>query len=650
MKNKTLGNKLFKSGKVLIAVAGVSVIMTNAVIPVISTVSADTNKVTPVHTASNWRANDQKTVDNNMRSQGINSINDLSNYNVVWGDTLTTIANHFHTTADELKNKFNIVNADFIVAGFELSNQSQFNSIGRELLSSSITSLNKNTTAAYLQKPTNVDRRPDSNNSTSNTEQKQVVAVNHGYSVTANNNVTDKAAADQAAAEKAAADKAAADQAAADKAAADKAAADKAAADKAAAEQAAADKAAADKAAADKAAAEQAAADKAAADKAAADKAAADKAAADKAAADKAAADTPFADKAVHTIYTGTNTYLYTTKELTTIATTPLQGDTSVIAYPDGITTALTGKNAGDLAIPVTYKGQNLYFKGTFEGLTSNGLYPDGYYYALTDTAFYGVVKPTDPSVKLDAPFLNGSTWFYFFDGGSTIYSYQNNVWTGHTFLNAAADKAAAEQAAADKAAADQAAADKAAADKAAADKAAADKAAADKAAADKAAADKAAADQAAADKAAADKAAADQAAAEKAAADKAAAEKAAADKATADKAAQSNISSNFVAGNIETVGKYSKKLIVGFAGTDITPFTVTKVSVSDGSNLSVSYSEEELETLGFKPGDGNEFGGYLRPQQGSIGWDTSNLLVTATVRLQDGKVITVTHKVTPVN
>ncbi|WP_265481529.1 histone H1-like repetitive region-containing protein, partial [Lactiplantibacillus plantarum] len=288
------------------------------------------------------------------------------------------------------------------------------------------------------------------------------------------NAAADKAAADKAAADKAVADKAAADKAAADKAAADKAAADKAAADKAAADKAAADKAAAEKAAADKAAAEKAAADKAAADKAAADKAAADKAAAEKAAADKAAADTPFADKAVHTIYTGTNTYLYTTKELTTIATTPLQGDTSVIAYPDGITTALTGKNAGDLAIPVTYKGQNLYFKGTFEGLTSNGLYPDGYYYALTDTAFYGVVKPTDPSVKLDAPFLNGSTWFYFFDGGSTIYSYQNNVWTGHTFLNAAADKAAADKAAADKAVADKAAADKAAAEKAAADKAAA--------------------------------------------------------------------------------------------------------------------------------------------------------------------------------
>uniref|UniRef100_UPI001EDB9BA5 hypothetical protein n=1 Tax=Lactiplantibacillus plantarum TaxID=1590 RepID=UPI001EDB9BA5 len=203
------------------------------------------------------------------------------------------------------------------------------------------------------------------------------------------------------------------------------------------AKKAAADKAAAEKAAAEKAAAEKAAADKAAADKAAADKAAADKAAADKAAADKAAADTPFADKAVHTIYTGTNTYLYTTKELTTIATTPLQGDTSVIAYPDGITTALTGKNAGYAAIPVTYKGQNLYFKGNFEGLTLNNLYPDGYYRVAAETAFEGVVKPTDPSVKLDAPFLNGSTWFYYFDGGFTIYTYQNNVWTGSTFSNA---------------------------------------------------------------------------------------------------------------------------------------------------------------------------------------------------------------------
>ncbi|WP_196296328.1 histone H1-like repetitive region-containing protein [Pediococcus damnosus] len=556
MKNKILGNKLFKSGKVLIAVAGVSVIMTSAVIP-ISTASANTNKVTPVHTASNWRANDQKTVDNNMRSQGIDSINDLSKAN--------------HSAADKAAAK-------------------------------------KAAAKKAAAKKAAAKKAAANKAAAKKAAAKKAAAKK----AAAKKAAAKKAAAKKAAAKKAAANKAAAKKAAAKKAAAKKAAADKAAADKAAAKKAAADKAAADKAAADKAAADKAAADKAAADKAAADKAAADNAvggvdnlndpnlmsviekqyniaqfagltsqynvimqnarddgidttalttaynnlnqfmadilvdpdhasdvnraiykkyqdaynaelsniqnalqnnannkfasaasaesqaaiatsqafsaadsafnqaqgisnrvdsemavqssATDKAqsaadsafsqaAADKAAAatvdsssssettnptvDTPFADKAVHTIYTGTNTYLYTTKELTTIATTPLQGDTSVIAYPDGITTALTGKNAGDLAIPVTYKGQNLYFKGTFEGLTSNGLYPDGYYYALTDTAFYGVVKPTDPSVKLDAPFLNGSTWFYSFDGGSTIYSYQNNVWTGHTFLNA---------------------------------------------------------------------------------------------------------------------------------------------------------------------------------------------------------------------
>ncbi|MGZ1179667.1 histone H1-like repetitive region-containing protein [Lactobacillus delbrueckii subsp. bulgaricus] len=365
MKNKILGNKLFKSGKVLIAVAGVSVIMTNAVIPVISTASANTNNVTDKAAAK--KAAPKKAAAKKAAAK--------------------------KAAAKKAAAK------------------------------------------------------------------KAAAKKAAAKKAAAKKAAAKKAAAKKAAAKKAATDKAAADKAAADKAAADKAAADKAAADKAAADKAAADKAAADKAAADKAAADKAAADKAAADKAAADKAAADKAAADKAAADEAAASsnsesatvdsssssettnptvyTPFAGKAVHTIYTGTNTYLYTTKELTTIATTPLQGNTSVIAYPDGITTALTGKNAGDQAIPVTYKGQNLYFKGTWGDLTSNGLYTDGYYYALTDTTFYGVVKPTDPSVKLDAPFLNGSTWFYYFDGGVTIYSYKNNVWTGNTFLNA---------------------------------------------------------------------------------------------------------------------------------------------------------------------------------------------------------------------
>ena len=117
-----------------------------------------------------------------------------------------------------------------------------------------------------------------------------------------------------------------------------------------------------------------------------------------------------------------------------------------------------------------------------------------------------------------------------------------------------------------------------------------------------------------------------------------------------AEKVMESHLSSNFVAGSVQSVGKYAQKLIVAFSVNDITPFTVTNVSVSDGSNLSVTYSQEELQALGFNtnPGGGEKFMNYLTPPQGSNGWDTSNLLVTATVKLQSGKVITVTKKVLP--
>ncbi|WP_228406406.1 hypothetical protein [Lactiplantibacillus plantarum] len=231
--------------------------------------------------------------------------------------------------------------------------------------------------------------------------------------------------------------------------------------------------------------------------------------------------------------------------------------------------------------------------------MTSNGLYPDGYYYALTDTAFYGVVKPTDPSVKLDAPFLNGSTWFYFFDGGLTIYSYQNNVWTGHTFLNAAADNAAA---------------DKAAADKAAADKAAADKAAADKAAADKAAADKAAAEQAAADESSAP------------------------------------LNMNLEASGMDTVGKYAKRLYILLTGADGRPRTVTGIKVSEGNGLTTSYTEEQLQGMGLNVNltADKVLTAYLPSRVGTQGWDTSNLTVNVDVKLENGPTTTLTDKIIP--
>ncbi|WP_260157487.1 LysM peptidoglycan-binding domain-containing protein [Leuconostoc mesenteroides] len=465
MKNKTLGNKLFKSGKIIVAVAGISIISASAVMPALSTATADSRTFKYDNSAFNWVANDQKTVDKNIKSQGITSINDLSNYRVVWGDTLTVIANHFHTTPEELKNKFNIANVDFIVAGYELRNQSQFNNIGQSLLSSGKESGNTSTRGTYLNKNSNgssFSGAPDStryltqkigSKAVIDSQQSKVRVVSNKGA--ADKAAADKAAADQAAADQAAADKAAADKAAADKAAADKAAADKAAADKAAADQAAADQAAADKAAADKAAADKAAADKAAADKAAADKAAADKAAADKAAADQAAADKAAADKAA--------------------------------ADKAAADQAAADKAAADKAAAD---------KAAADKAAADQAAADK---AAADKA--AADKAAADQAAADKAAAD----------------------------KAAADKAAADKAAADKAAADKAAADKAAADKAAADKAAADKAAADKAAADQAAADKAAADKAAADKAAADKAAADKAAADKAAADKAAADQAAA-------------------------------------------------------------------------------------------------------------------------
>ncbi|MEY2352490.1 hypothetical protein, partial [Lactiplantibacillus paraplantarum] len=202
---------------------------------------------------------------------------------------------------------------------------------------------------------------------------------------------------------------------------------------------------------------------------------------------------------------------------------------------------------------------------------------------------------------------------------------------------------------AADKAAADKAAADKAAADKAAADKAAADKAAADKAAADKAAADKAAADKAAADKAAADKAAADKAAADKAAADKAAADKAAADKAAGDESS-TPLNMTLSAYGDDTVGKYAKSLFVTLTGFDGRPMTVTGIKVSEGNGLTTSYTEEQLQGMGFNvhPKSGNGLIGDLPSQDESKMWDTSNLTVNVDVKLENGQTTTFTDKIIP--
>ncbi|WP_193408642.1 LysM peptidoglycan-binding domain-containing protein [Leuconostoc mesenteroides] len=708
MKNKTLGNKLFKSGKIIVAVAGISIISASAVMPALSTATADSRTFKYDNSAFNWVANDQKTVDKNIKSQGITSINDLSNYRVVWGDTLTVIANHFHTTPEELKNKFNIANVDFIVAGYELRNQSQFNNIGQSLLSSGKESGNTSTRGTYLNKNSNgssFSGAPDStryltqkigSKAVIDSQQSKVrVVSNKGAAdkaaadqaaadqaaadkAAADKAAADKAAADKAAADKAAADKAAADQAAADQAAADKAAADKAAADKAAADQAAADKAAADKAAADKAAADKAAADKAAADKAAADKAAADQAAADKAAADKAAADKAAADQAAADKAAADKAaadQAAADKAAADQAAADQAAADQAAADKAAADQAAADKAAADkaaadkaaadkaaadkAAADKAAADQAAADKAAADQAAADKAAADK---AAADQAAADKAAAdkaaADQAAADKAAADQAAADQAAADKAAADQAAADKAAADKAAADkAAADKAAADKAAADKAAADQAAADKAAADKAAADKAAADKAAADKAAADKAAADKAAADKAAADKAAADKAAADKAAADQAAADKAAADKAAADKAAADKAAAdqaaAKVNMNLLASGTDTIGKYAQKLYVSFSGFESRPMTITGIKVLDGSGVTTVYTKEQLEDMGVNVNlaSGQGLQGVhvdLPSQNSSKGWDTSNLTVSLDVQLANEQTSTVTTKVVP--
>ena len=447
--------KLFKSGKFMMTAAATIAVVASATATTLTSVNADdsaapakvttSQKVEPsenhtykghvfdapirVETHDIWTANSESVIADNMSKQGIKSVDQLGDYKVVWGDTLSTIAAHFHVSTDELAQRFGIADVNYIAAGITMKNQANINELESQVVhdaqwngeynakvaasqasdaaqstgASDVANAQTNATATtpdatpIVQAPVANTDVPDQAAQSSDTHVGGASDVINNIADGAKTNQTpvvtpaDKPEAEtpktDAPAPTTNTDKGAdtnignasdvikgvddgkdtpAAQPAPVEAQKPEADADQAAADKAAADKAAADKAAADKAAAEKAAADKAAADKAAADKAAADQAAADKAAADQAAADKAAADQAAADQAA-------------------------------------ADQAAADKAAAD---------------------------------------------------------------------------------------KAAAEKAAADKAAADKAAADKAAADQAAADKAAADKAAAEKAAADKAAAEKAAAD----------------------------------------------------------------------------------------------------------------------------------------------------------------
>lgn len=49
-----------------------------------------------VETHDIWTANSESVIADNMSKQGIKSVDQLGDYKVVWGDTLSTIAAHFN--------------------------------------------------------------------------------------------------------------------------------------------------------------------------------------------------------------------------------------------------------------------------------------------------------------------------------------------------------------------------------------------------------------------------------------------------------------------------------------------------------------------------------------------------------------------------
>ncbi|MBZ1517163.1 LysM peptidoglycan-binding domain-containing protein, partial [Leuconostoc mesenteroides] len=116
----------FKPGRFLLTGLA-SAVLANAAVNLVSldsnSVNADDGKVSYASGIVSWKANDQETIQRNMLNQGITGIDQLSNYKVVWGDTLSGIAQHFGTTVESIAFKFGITNPNFIVAGVTVENQ-----------------------------------------------------------------------------------------------------------------------------------------------------------------------------------------------------------------------------------------------------------------------------------------------------------------------------------------------------------------------------------------------------------------------------------------------------------------------------------------------------------------------------------------------
>lgn len=152
--------KLFKSGKFMMTAAATIAVVASATATTLTSVNADdsaapakvttSQKVDPsenhtykghvfdapirVETHDLWTANSESVIADNMSKQGIKSVDQLGDYKVVWGDTLSTIAAHFHVSTDELVQRFDIADANYIAAGITMKNQANINELESQVV------------------------------------------------------------------------------------------------------------------------------------------------------------------------------------------------------------------------------------------------------------------------------------------------------------------------------------------------------------------------------------------------------------------------------------------------------------------------------------------------------------------------------------
>lgn len=150
--------KLFKSGKFMMTAAATIAVVASATATTLTSVNADdsaapakvttSQKVEPsenhtykghvfdapirVETHDLWTANSESVIADNMSKQGIKSVDQLGDYKVVWGDTLSTIAAHFHVRTDV--QRFDIADANYIAAGITMKNQANINELESQVV------------------------------------------------------------------------------------------------------------------------------------------------------------------------------------------------------------------------------------------------------------------------------------------------------------------------------------------------------------------------------------------------------------------------------------------------------------------------------------------------------------------------------------